>query len=272
MSIARWFTQGMSALLVAMLTACGGGGDATSTTSQAQPQSFTAAQARAFIQSSQTAYALMTYDLSKDLLDSQQISNNPPVTASFRWNIERDGFIPVKISANTQIVNQVLDELEAAVGRKLFDRSTLANTPEGQVFRGLVITKGVPPLSGAVVQNNCGRFWSDGNLTLQQPIGFGTKDTLGSFFPDIYRLADFTRYPEYQGVYITQMRGTVMVNSDASNCPDVAGLYLHELSHALGLLGHFEGFGSGTENKNSYLSAIKLLYSNPVGVAFNSLN
>lgn len=268
----RRLCQVMSAMVVAMLSACGGGGDDTTSTGNQQPQTYTTAQVRAFVQSSQTAYKLPTYDLSKDLLDPQQVTNNPAVTTSFRWNIERDGFIPVKITANTQIVNQVLDELEATVGRKLFDRATLANTPDNQIKRGLLITKGVPPLNGAIVANNCGRFWGDGDLNLQQPIGFGAKDTLHSFFPDLYKLADYTKHPDMAGSYLVQMRGTVMVNSDASNCPDVAGLYLHELSHALGLLGHFEGFGNGTENKNAYLSAIKILYNSPLGTPFDSLN
>lgn len=269
----RRLCQVTSALVLAMLSACGGGGVDSSTTDTQQPQnSYTTAQARSFVQTSQTAYKLPTYDLSKDLLDPQQVTNTPTVTTSFRWNTERDGFIPVKISANTQIVNQVLDELEATVGRKLFDRATLANTPENQILRGLVITKGVPPLDGAIVANNCGRFWADGELTVQQPLGFGAKDTLHSFFPDLYKLADYSKQPDRVGSYIMQMRGTVMVNSDAANCPDVAGIYLHEISHALGLLGHFDGFGNGTENKNSYLSAIKLLYSNPMGTSFDSLN
>ncbi len=267
----RRLCQVTSALVLAMLSACGGGGD-DSSTQQAQPQTYTTAQARSFVQTSQTTYKLPTYDLSKDVLDPQQLMNNPAVTTSYRWNIERDGFIPVKITSDTQIVNQVLDELEATVGRKLFDRVTLANTPDNQILRGILIKKGVPPLDGAIVQNNCGRFWADGELNIQQPIGFGAKDTLNSFFPDLYKLADYTKHPDRVGSYIVQMRGTVMVNSDAANCPDVAGLYLHEISHALGLLGHFEGFGKGTENRNSYLSAIKLLYSNPLGANFDSLN
>lgn len=111
----RRLCQVATALVIATLSACGGGGDATST-QQAQPQTYTTAQARSFVQTSQTAYKLPTYDLSKDLLDPQQVTNTPTVMTSFRWNIERDGFIPVKITANTQIVNQVLDELEATVG------------------------------------------------------------------------------------------------------------------------------------------------------------
>lgn len=274
MFFTRRLYQVTSALVLAMLSACGGGGDASSTggNQQTQPQSYTTAQARSFVQTSQTVYKLPTYDLSKDLLDPQQLMNNPAVTTSYRWNVERDGFIPVKITSDPHIVNQVLDELEATVGRKLFDRATLANTPDNQILRGLLIKKGVPPLDGAIVANNCGRFWADGELNIQQPIGFGAKDTLNSFFPDLYKLADYTKHPDRVGSYLVQMRGTVMVNSDAPNCPDVAGLYLHEISHALGLLGHFDGFGTGKEEKNSYLIAIKLLYSNPVGTPFNSLN
>jgi hypothetical protein len=250
------------------LLACGGGDDAPA--ANAPRTQFQTTELQTWIRSSQNV-RLREVDISGGSFDIT-VFNYTVAPRSVRWNIERDGLVPVKIIDDTAIVNAVLDEIETVVGRTLFDRTSLRDVPDADVRRGLFFRRGDPPLDGARPANNCGRFWTDG-LPGWPIRGLGQKDQLGSFMPDLYRYIDTVRYPDLAGQYYTGHIGTVMVNSGNvnANCPDLRGLYVHETAHALGLTGHVDGFGLGLENTNVALQMLRTLYRNPLGTAFEAL-
>ncbi|MGX1025213.1 hypothetical protein [Psychroflexus sp. MBR-150] len=54
-----------------------------------------------------------------------------------RWDIEGQGLIPVKIN-NLSSVPQALDLIEENLGMPLFDRTSIANTPDEDITQGIV--------------------------------------------------------------------------------------------------------------------------------------
>lgn len=54
------------------------------------------------------------------------------------------------------------------------------------------------------------------------------------------------------------------INLGNGRCNVTQDIVIHELGHALGLGGHFEGFGNGTAISDSFWDALATLYANPV--------
>jgi len=259
-----------------MVSACGGGGgDSPSTAAPATPSTaLTTEQKRVLLADSQSrpiwflpVYPAGTVDRSK----------------SWRWNPQRDGLIPVKISGDPLVINAALEQVEAAIGQRLFDRDLYRNTAELFVVRGIILKTGRPP--PAQVLNNCGvaqpampiaapNFFFNGSM-VPAPLleALIWLDATQSFNPMPAEVA----FPNE--VFFKRQDGLkkravieILVDTSNPNCTNPQALYVHELAHALGLLGHFDGFGLGTENADKYLGLLKMLYSNPSGTAFSQMN
>lgn len=267
-----------SILLVAaslLVSACGGGGGDSSPTAPATPSALTTEQKRVLLADSQgragwvmPMYPAGTMDRSK----------------SWRWNHQRDGLIPVKISGDPAVINAALDQVEAAVGQRLFDRDLYRTTAELHVLRGIILKAGTPPPAAGVV-NNCGvaqpampiaapDFFFNGVSVTPAPLETVIwLDVTQSFNPAPVEVA-FPNEESFKRQDGLKKRAVVEILVDTSNpnCSNPQALYVHELSHALGLMGHVDGFGVGTENSDKYLSLLKMLYANPVGTAFSQLN
>lgn len=268
-----------SFLLVAaslLVSACGGGGGDSSPAASATPSSaLTTEQKRVLLADSQgragwvmPMYPVGTLDRSK----------------SWRWNHQRDGLIPVKVAGDPAVSNAALDQVEAAVGQRLFDRDLYRTTSELQVVRGIILKAGTPPPAAGVV-NNCGvvqpampiaapNFLFNGVSVAPAPLETVIwLDVTQSFNPSPIEVA-FPAEESFKRQDGLKKRAVleILVDTSNPNCSNPQALYVHELSHALGLMGHFDGFGLGNENPDKYLGLLKMLYSSPAGTAFGQLN
>ena len=270
----------LSFLLVAAVSllvgACGGGGGDSTAAAPATPSSaLTTEQKRVLLADSQARPIWVTPMYPAGTVDRSK---------SWRWNHQRDGLIPVKISGDPAVITAALDQVEAAVGQRLFDRDLYRTTAELQVLRGIILKAGTPPPVTGVV-NNCGvaqpampitapNFLFNGVSVTPAPLETVIwLDVTQSFNPVPVEVA-FPNEESFKRQDGLKKRAVleILVDTSNSNCSNPQALYVHELSHALGLMGHFDGFGLGTENADKYLGLLKMLYSSPAGTAFGQLN
>jgi hypothetical protein len=153
-----------------------------------------------------------------------------------RWS--GDTLIPVKLNGST-LAAQALDEIEAALERTIFDRTSLDQVPDEQVTVGLIVSEGtsIGP-RGIADESSCGHV-SEGLGTTAYPQGF--YDFSGRIETRLY-------------VHISSARCTADL--------DVA---IHEFGHALGMGQHFAGFGIGPAISGDFWNVLYTIYDNPAG-------
>lgn len=224
------------------ISACGGGGGSSGNTTASDPATL--------LKASQSSNYPRTYDTSVRLSLGAVVNTS----LSYRWNIERDGLIPVLYSNRKAEFDAGFDAIEAAVGRQLFDRTTWTGKTSADVARTQRIVI-VGEYQTLVMSPTCGLvtpLWLDqtSSIVPPYPVIWGTN---------INNLpVPVSNYPTNSVVV------TVNFNS-ASGCANSADLVIHEVGHALGLTGHVEGFGVGPLNSPLVLSMLKKLYSIPPG-------
>ncbi|WCM23177.1 hypothetical protein NDK50_35080 [Paraburkholderia bryophila] len=183
-------------------------------------------------------------------------------THSYRWNIERDGLIPVLDTSGRPELTTALNNLEAAAGKTLFNRLPATTNP-ASVTRGIIFNNETPPTQGASEPNNCGEVYAN----KQNMFGLWVDPTY-SIDPPL--ASDWQT--EVNSSPLIDPRATFNVDVDFSNanCAPMEPLVEHELLHALGLTNHFDGFGEGSGgNCNGALCTdraypvLKTLYANP---------
>ena len=82
-----------------------------------------------------------------------------------RWDKDHDGLIPVKFD-NVPFEVEALDAIEDKLGFTLFDRTSIASTPNDQVSRGIIFSEGTA--SGPNPATDCGHV-SEGVGTFSYP-------------------------------------------------------------------------------------------------------
>lgn len=209
-----------TALMAASLAACGGGGGNGG--------------AGGSVSQSKTAT-----DTSTDLYNTNLTQFAPATLGAIkRWPVE-SSLIPVKTGGNAYAI-AALDAIEATLGKTIFDRTSIANTPDAAITTGMVVSIGtatVPPGTTITPGQACGEVTG------------GTTATNGT------------------------MSGKMIVNlGGPAPCAAInTDLAIHEFGHALGLASHFSGFGLDMELGSHYWDVLKSLYSNPVGSAAPNL-
>ena len=206
---------------VIALSACGGGGDSSSNAST----------------SAASDTALLAY------LDTTNVAS-----AGFPWGGQFPGVVkrwelPVPVKTNGEARAAVaMDAIESKLGYKVFDRTSIENTPNDTITRGVVFSQGTSFLpSGGNPQSFCANVASGPNA--------------GGYPPQ------FVKAP---GTISTKL----FVNLDNPQCVASPDIVIHELGHALGLGSHFEGFGdsSGAISGN-FWNLLATLYNNAAGTA-----
>jgi hypothetical protein len=181
---------------------------------------------------------------------------------SYRWNIDRDGLIPILDTSGRPELTTALNNLEAAVGKTLFNRLPATTNP-ASVTRGIVFNNETPPTQGSSEPNNCGEVYAN----KQNMFGLWVDPTY-SINPPM--ASDWQA--EVDSSPLIDPRATFNVDVDFSNanCAPLEPLVEHEMLHALGLTNHFDGFGEGSGgNCNGALCTdraypvLKTLYANP---------
>lgn len=262
------------------LTACGGGGGGGSdssnsggnTTTSTTPIVPTDAQILADIAISQsTASNTPVWNTSQPYNSvGNPYTGNVDGVHSYRWNIERDGLIPVLDNSGRPEVATALTNLETAAGKQLFNRLP-AGTTVASMTRGLVINNAVPPTQGATEPNNCGQvyastqnmfsLWVDPSYSINPPLS-----------------ADWQAQVNSSPLINPRTVFNVDINFGVTACAPMEPLVEHEMFHALGLSNHFDGFGEGSGgNCNGAICTdraypvLKTLYANPPYTLISSM-
>ncbi|MBN3823670.1 hypothetical protein G3O00_08560 [Burkholderia sp. Ac-20384] len=262
------------AVAAVSLAACGGGGGSSNNSSGTQTSSSSNGASSPVVPTDAQILA--------DIATSQSTTSNTPIwdtsqaygsvgnpykggvdgVHSYRWNIERDGLIPVLDTSNRPELTTALNNLEAAAGKTLFNRLPATTNP-ASVTRGVIFNNQTPPTQGTSEPNNCGELYAN-----KQNMFGEWVDPAYSIDPPL--AADWQA--EVDSSPLIDPRATFNVDVDFSNanCQPFEPLVEHELLHALGLTNHFDGFGEGSGgNCNGALCTdraypvLKTLYANP---------
>jgi len=155
-----------------------------------------------------------------------------------RWDIEQGGLIPVKLNGST-VSKDAIQEIETILHMSIFDTTSIANLPDDQITRGIIVSEG----------------------TALGPNGFITKSTCGH----VSALPTITDYPkDFYDAY-GRINTRLYVNLSSKKCTASLEIAIHEFGHALGLGSHFSGFGSGDAISPSFWQVLSTLYHNEVG-------
>lgn len=178
------------------------------------------------------------------------------------WNVEQDGLIPVK-SNGLALANQAMDKIEEEIGKTIFDRTSIANTPDDQISRGLIVSQGTAlgAFGSTEDPNACGHV-SEGIGTTSYPVqnfDYQYDDDTG----------ELIGYTQEGGWYDASgsINTVLYIHIGAPSCQNEIDLDLvvHEFGHALGMGRHFEGFGLGPAVDGNFWNALHTMYNNPSG-------
>jgi len=185
-------------------------------------------------------------NLQKTNLDSSQFPwiRGLAVGRTKRWDIEHDGLIPVKLNGIT-LAKDAIEEIEDVLHMSIFDTTSIANSPDNMITRGIIVSEGtaIGP-NGVITKNTCGHVSADPGNT-DYPKDF--YDANGKINTRLY------------------------VNLSSQKCTASLDIAIHEFGHALGLGNHFPGFGSGDIISLSFWQVLHTLYNNEVGTSSEDL-
>lgn len=159
-----------------------------------------------------------------------------------RWDYENDGPIPVKFN-NVALAENAADAIEAKLGEVIFDRTSIANTPDELVTRGIIVSEGTTADSFGMIAG-CGNVSKAPGLTAYP----------SQFYDDTGRI-----------------NTKLYVNLSSPKCTATLDVAIHEFGHALGMGKHFAGFGTGDAIDVNFWNVLYNLYSNDIGAAKEDL-
>ena len=159
-----------------------------------------------------------------------------------RWDIESEGLIPVKHNDVPEAI-YAMDTIEAKLGKLLFDRNSILNTPDEEIERGIIASAGTALGRGDKPDSQaCGHVGAvGGSVSMPSELWY---DNTGNIFGPLQ----------------------VNIGSDhPDGCTTGANLKkiaVHEFMHAIGFGAHFEGFGIGPTYDDNAWNALHNLYAN----------
>jgi hypothetical protein len=269
----------VAAMLAVSLAACGGGSGNSGNS-----------QTRSSSNGSSSPVVPSDVQILADIATSQSTTTNTPIwdtsqaygavgnpfkggvdgQHSYRWNIERDGLIPILDTSGRPELTTALNNLEAAAGKTLFNRLPSTTNP-AQLERGVIFNNQTPPTQGASEPNNCGELYAN----RQNLFGEWVDPT---YFINPPLAADWQSEVDSSPLIDPRTTFNVDVDFSNANCAPLEPLVEHELLHALGLTNHFDGFGEGSGgNCNGALCTdraypvLKTLYANPPMTVISSM-
>ncbi|MEM1260413.1 MAG: hypothetical protein AAGH81_17950 [Bacteroidota bacterium] len=193
-------------------------------------------------------------------IDGLQAENTDMFKKLKSWNVEDNGLIPVKTNGY-QLADQALNVIEQQVGKSLFDRTSIANAPDAEITKGLIVSQGTA--LGAFGSTN------DPNACGHVSAGIGTTSYPSyGLFTDTDEDGEILVIIEDGWYDATGTIDTVLyVHIGAPTCDNEIDLDLviHEFGHALGMGAHFEGFGLGPAVDENFWNVLHTIYNNRAG-------
>jgi hypothetical protein len=161
-----------------------------------------------------------------------------------RWDNEKDGLIPVKLNGST-LGKDAIDEIETMLQMTIFETTSIANAPDSQITRGIIVSEGtaIGP-NGTITKYTCGHV-SESPETTSWPQDF--YDANGNINTRLY------------------------VNLSSVKCTASVEMAIHEFGHALGLGSHFSGYGSSDIISPAFWQVLYTLYHNGAGTSGEDL-
>lgn len=161
-----------------------------------------------------------------------------------RWAYE-SRLIPVKTN-DVSLAEEALDKIEEKLGMVIFDRNSIASTDDIDITHGLIVIEGTAVGPGGVVDSHaCGH---------------------------VSRSPDTTAYPsnfyDSDGVISTKL----FINLSSSQCTADIDVAIHEFGHALGMGGHYQGFGLGPAIDGNFWNVLYNMYHNEIGTEKQGLS
>lgn len=158
-----------------------------------------------------------------------------------RWELP----IPVKTNGDARAI-AAMDSIESELGLAVFDRTSIAFTPDSQIIRGIVVSVGTAFLPPGTTNpaNYCANVAG-------APRASGWASPAASA----------------GGV----MSYRLYVNLDNPFCTADVSIAIHEFGHALGMGVHFEGFGYGPAISSLSWRVLRTMYANAPGTPAASI-
>jgi hypothetical protein len=158
-----------------------------------------------------------------------------------RWELP----IPVKTNGDTR-ANDAMDAIERELGPGIFDRTSIASTPDNEITRGIVVSVGTAflPAGATNPASYCANVAAAPRAS-------------GWAFPAATA----------RGV----MSYRLYVNLDNPFCKADVSIAIHEFGHALGMGVHFEGFGYGPAISTLFWRVLRTIYNNAPGTPAASI-
>ncbi len=182
-------------------------------------------------------------DLDTANLSSASLSSDGKIK---RWPVETS-LIPVKLNDSPEATYAV-DLIEATLGMTIFDRESIADTPDDEIVEGMIVSMGTAVnAEGEMDPNVCGSACGVPGAGPFPPNMLNSDGAMGG-------------------------KWYINIGSDVCDEDSYDVLACHEFAHALGLLGHFEGFGIHGIIGENFWNALKTLYFNPIGASGSEVN
>jgi hypothetical protein len=171
-----------------------------------------------------------------------------------RWDLP----IPVKLNGEPR-ATAAIDEIERQLGYTVFDRTSIANTPDPQITHGLIISVGTAVgVPGGDPAFQCGSGGPPNGVfppwwTSALGNNAGTVGPGGVFVPNFL------------------LSGVNWVNLDGPICVASLPVTIHEFMHVMGMYGHFQDFGNGAPIGPLAWRVLRTTYGNPVGTPASAI-
>lgn len=159
-----------------------------------------------------------------------------------RWDYVNDGPIPIKFN-NSALAESAVDAIEVKLVKVIFDRTSIANTPDELITRGIIVSE------GATVDQN-GMITGCGNVS---------------------KAPGFTAWPPHFYDDSGKINTKLYVNLSSPKCTATLDIAIHEFGHALGMGRHFAGFGIGDAIDVNFWNVLYNIYTNDIGTTKEDL-
>ena len=159
-----------------------------------------------------------------------------------RWDYVNEGPIPVKFNG-VALAETAVNTIEEHLGLILFDQTSIADTPDDLLTRGIIVSEGTTADANGMV-TGCG---------------------------NVSKAPGLTAWPSHFYDETGRISTKLYVNLSSPLCTATLEIAIHEFGHALGMGRHFSGFGIGRVIDVNFWNVLFNIYTNDIEATQESL-